>query len=276
MNIRDQAYRFSKQQIRQDKRNTKVINKIVDENSKEFMQWWALFQSVYPEYDNTTNSQIPNHELVNMLDMYAIQHGLQPANVSNVDQLLDYASTVYSSVIASESITKINKSLHTDVSQTADLGQKIYKHVAEQLTDEEIKRSYDGRKWSDNVWSNQAQLRNDVSKAMRQAMLSGNNPMSYAKDLRKKFGVFKYQAERILRTEGARVSGKQQMRNIKASGFDYAEWVASAGACRYCMEMDGKRFKVSKYGSDPYVLPKHHNCRCAVVAADNPDDIIDG
>ena len=79
-------------------------------------------------------------------------------------------------------------------------------------------------------------------------------------------GVFNYQADRILRTEGARVSGRQQAHDIKQAGFDKMEWIASAGACNHCAPLDGKVFRADKFGEDPYVLPFHPNCRCSVVA----------
>ncbi|CAH1857367.1 minor capsid protein [Convivina praedatoris] len=268
MNNRYEAFQFSKRQIKQDAKNAKLIDKIVKQQSLEFLAWWSLFQSKYPDFQQSDNSRAPDPELMSELNVYATKNGMNQVHVSNVDQMIEYATLLFTSIIALKSIRVVNQALRLDAKQTAEFGNKIYKQTAKAVGDEIINKTYDGMTWSSRIWSNQAQLRSDISRIMRQALLN-ENPMSATKELRDKFGVVKYQAERILRTEGARVSAAQQARNIKMAGYDKMEWVASPGACRFCLENDGKQFKADKFGSGRYTIPRHPNCRCAVVAVDS-------
>jgi len=96
-------------------------------------------------------------------------------------------------------------------------------------------------------------------------LLNRENPMSSVKDIRDKYNVFNYQSERILRTEGARISGQQQASDIKSADVHKAEWIASAGACEICRPLDGSIFPLSEFNNSRYSIPKHPNCRCAIV-----------
>lgn len=270
MNSRDQAFKFTQQQIKRDAKNARLVDKIVNRESKAFLVWWDLFQEKYPDYEQSDGINYPDAELLNELNQYAVDNNLRPQTVSNVDQMIDYAAMVYTSVIADKSINLIGKELKNDAKLTAAFTEKVYKKATDVVGSDIINKAYDGAKWSERIWSHQAQLRSDIAAEMRKALIMSNNPISAVKTIKDKYGVYRYQAERILRTEGARVSASQQARGIKASGYDRMEWISSVGACRYCLDMDGKKFDADKFGDPPYVIPKHPNCRCAVVAVGDP------
>ena len=138
----------------------------------------------------------------------------------------------------------------------------------DELKDDIIDRTYFGHVWSTDIWKHQAALRSDLLTIMRQSLLNKETPMSSVTDIRDKYHVFNYQSERILRTEGARISGLQQASDIRNADITKMEWIASAGACRHCMPLDGDIFPSSEFNNGKYQIPRHPNCRCAIVGVD--------
>ena len=266
MTLRQEMYEYSKEQIKADKRHAKKLASIVKTVSASYLVWWALFQSKNPEYEQSSNSQYPDHELQNELNQYAYEHGFQQKQVANNDELLDYAVVLFTSVLADRVINYTRTQLLKDKTYTAEQGAKLYNLVDNELSDDIIDKPFFGNVWSTDIWKHQAALRSDLLKIMRQTLLNRENPMSSVKEIRDKYHVFNYQSERILRTEGARISAQQQASDIKNAEVHKAEWVTSAGACDICRDLDGKVFKLSEFGGSKYAIPKHPNCRCSIVA----------
>lgn len=259
-------YEYSKEQIKADKRHAKKLASIVKTVSASYLVWWALFQSKNPDYEQSSNSQYPDHELQSELDQYAYEHGFQQKQVANNDELLDYAVVLFTSVLADRVINYTRTQLLKDKTFTAEQGAKIYNLVDNELSDDIIDKPFFGNVWSTDIWKHQAALRSDLLKVMRQTLLNRENPMSSVKEIRDKYHVFNYQSERILRTEGAYVSAEQQKHDIIAANIVKAEWVASPGACDICRPLDGKVFKISEFGDGRFTIPLHSNCRCSIVA----------
>lgn len=264
MTLRQEMYEYSKEQIKADKRHAKKLASIVKTVSASYLVWWALFQSKNPDYEQSSNSQYPEAELQNELSQYAYEHGFTQKQVANNDELLDYAVVLFTSVIADRVINYTRTQLLKDKTFTAEQGANLYNLVDNELSDDIIDEPFFSHVWSTDIWKHQAELRSDLLKVMRQTLLNRENPMSSVKDIRDKYHVFNYQAERILRTEGARISGQQQASDIKNADVHKAEWIASAGACDICRHLDGKVFGIDKFGNEPYVLPRHPSCRCAI------------
>lgn len=257
-------YEYSKEQIKADKRHAKKLASIVKTVSASYLVWWALFQSKNPDYEQSSNSQYPDQELQNELNQYAYEHGFQQKQVANNDELLDYAVVLFTSVLADRVINYTRTQLLKDKTFTAEQGAKLYNLVDNELSDDIIDKPFFGHVWSTDIWKNQAALRSDLLKIMRQTLLNRENPMSSVKDIRDKYHVFNYQSERILRTEGARISAQQQASDIKSADVSQAEWIASAGACEICRRLDGDVFPLSEFGNSKYTIPKHPGCRCVI------------
>lgn len=264
-------YDYSKEQIKADKRHAKKLASIVKTVSASYLVWWALFQSKNPDYEQSSNSQYPDQELQNELNQYAYEHGFQQKQVANNDELLDYAALLFTSVVADKVTNYTRTQLLKDKTYTAEQGAKLYNLSGNELSDNVVHNPFAGRIWSNDIWKHQEELRSDLLRIMRKALINRENPMSSVKDIRDKYNVFNYQSERILRTEGARISAQQQANDINKAGVQKAEWVASAGACSLCRDLDGKKFPLSEFGDGKYTIPKHPNCRCAIVAYDGED-----
>jgi len=262
-------YQYSKEQIKADKRHAAKLKHIVKGVTAAYLVWWALFQDKNKQYTQANDSNYPDYELVNELNEYATENGMNTKQPANNAELLEYATLLYTSVLAYKSIDYINKQLLKDKHYTAEIGAKMYKLVNNELADNIIDTTLKGVKWSDNIWANQSQLKNDLSTILRKSLLQSETTMSSVGLIRDKYNVYRYQSERILRTEGARVSAKQQANDIKQGGIDKAEWIASPGACSICSDLDGDIFPLKDFGSGKYVIPKHPNCRCAIAGAND-------
>lgn len=224
-----------------------------------------MFQSKNPEYEQSSNSKYPDIELMNELNQYADDNGFNRKQPANNDELLDYAVVLFTSVLADRVINYTRTQLLKDKTFTAEQGAKMYNLVNNELQDDIIDRTYFGHVWSTDIWKHQASLRSDLLTIMRQSLLKQENPMSSVSDIRDKYHVFNYQSERILRTEGARISGLQQASDIRNADITKMEWVASAGACSICKPLDGNIFPSSEFNNGKYQIPVHPSCRCAIV-----------
>lgn len=266
MTPRELMYKFSKGQIKLDEKNAKKLEKLIKGVSNEFLVWWSEFVDKNPDYTHANDSHRPDKDLLDELQEYADDNKVKLTAVRNNDDLLNAASLLFSSVSAYKSVDFISKQLSVELKNTAEIGRKAYSINNNQLSSKVINEPFDGVRWSDRIWKHQAELKRDMYRIMRETLLRGDVATGYTKEIRDKYGVFNYQADRILRTEAARVSSRQQFNDIKKAGFNKVEWIASSGACRHCAPLDGKTFSADKFGDDPYVLPKHPNCRCSIAA----------
>lgn len=132
--------------------------------------------------------------------------------------------------------------------------------------------SFHGATFSERIWGNQAQMKTDLSKLLQQGLIQGKNPRALSKDLRKyyigdgKDGGAAYAAERLMRTELARVQTEAQRQSFLANGFEEYTFHANRGCCSACADLDGKHFKIKDMMPGKNAPPMHPNCRCSVSA----------
>lgn len=267
MTPRELMYKFSKGQIKLDEKNAKELKKLIKGLSNDFLLWWSEFVDENPDYTHANDSHRPDKNLLDELKEFAENNDIQLPSVRNNDDLLNVATLLFSSVLAFKAVEFIGDKLSIELTETAKIGREAYHIKNNKLGVEVIDELLEGARWSDRIWKHQAELKSDLYRIMKQTLLSGDVATGYTKEIRDKYGVFNHQADRILRTEAARVSGRQQAHDIKEAGFDKMEWIASAGACEHCRPLDGKVFPADKFADGSCVLIRHPNCRCSVVAA---------
>lgn len=130
----------------------------------------------------------------------------------------------------------------------------------------------EGGKWSKRLWENSTVLTNEVAFWLNQKLVGNMNYKDFARSLkgfvsdsvRKK----RYVAERLARTESARMEAAVQTELWKQGDFKYYEYIAEGGkVCDVCKELDGKIFKLSEQERGKNMYPMHPNCRCSAVAS---------
>lgn len=125
--------------------------------------------------------------------------------------------------------------------------------------------SFKNATFSERIWVNQDQLKNSLSSVLSNALIQGKNPREFIPQIRKKFDVSRCNAERLLRTEIARVQTQAQAESYESNGIDEYEYVACGlkDVCPLCKEMDGKTFKLKDMEIGINAPPLHPNCHCA-------------
>lgn len=95
--------------------------------------------------------------------------------------------------------------------------------------------------FSKNVWANVDTLKANLDGLLSTAIIRGDNPselIKYLKPLVKETVLNKrYAAERIARTESARVQYKAQLDSLKTNDYKYCKWYIEPGACKACREI---------------------------------------
>ena len=119
--------------------------------------------------------------------------------------------------------------------------------------------------FSDNIWLYKTELQNDLEKMLVRTFTRGENPRVMARELKKRFDVTGYQAERLARTETARMQTAIQRDSLEENGIKQYEYIAEPSACeKKCRPLDGKIYQLDKMvvGENAPVL--HPNCRCRI------------
>lgn len=123
-----------------------------------------------------------------------------------------------------------------------------------------VNGSFHSGKFSDRIWHYQDLLRVELEKLLQTGLIQGRNPRVLARELEKRFGVSQYNAERLMRTELARVQTEAQKQSFERNGFEMYTFHALAEAARFdcnCSNMDGKHFKISEMVVGENAPPLH-------------------
>ena len=132
-----------------------------------------------------------------------------------------------------------------------------------------VNSSFHNAKFSDRIWMYQDLMKADLSKLLQTGLIQGKNPRVLARELKKTFNTSTFNAERLMRTELARVQTEAQKQSFERNGFDQYEFIVNSGCCDICQGLSGKHFKVEKMMPGENAPPMHPHCRCSVAAYSN-------
>lgn len=204
-------------------------------------------------FSDEANEQMRLYNLamkVNRLELLKANIGLEL--VAGHDELKSYTGDKLEGAYLEE--IKRNASILGD---TVIDNAKMAKTVADS--------SFKNATFSERIWVNQDQLKNSLSSVLSNALIQGKNPREFIPQIRKKFDVSRCNAERLLRTEIARVQTQAQAESYEANGIDEYEYIACSlkDVCPLCKEMDGKTFKLKDMEIGENAPPIHPNCHCS-------------
>lgn len=123
-----------------------------------------------------------------------------------------------------------------------------------------------GQKFSSRVWGGlglRAALQRDVFGSLNRIY---TDMMGYKQErdrLAKKFGTSKANAQRLLKTEIARINADTQLAMLQDNGFTHMIFVAEPGACDLCGPLDQKAIPIDQVEKGVNMFPMHPNCRCS-------------
>lgn len=155
----------------------------------------------------------------------------------------------------------------SDLWTSKEVQGQIYKQIA-------------NANFSKRIWADIDGLKGTLDGLVSTAIIRGDNPKSMAKWLTgmvsATVGNQRYAAERLARTETARVQFEAQQKSIIDAGYKYVKWMAEGSACKLCREI---AYKDNGYDEDGVYkakdvpdIPVHPNCMCSISAYWVDDD----
>ncbi|MFC6180339.1 hypothetical protein [Lactiplantibacillus daowaiensis] len=133
--------------------------------------------------------------------------------------------------------------------------------------------------WSDSLWLKSESMANDVQSLVNLHLRHGMsiddlkgmlvqhvNPRQFrpGKSIADRISQMDYQAERILRTESARLVDEVNMTTYSMQGVIWVDWIDEPGACEMCAALaDGGPYPLNDVPSIPG--DTHPNCRCSKI-----------
>lgn len=127
-----------------------------------------------------------------------------------------------------------------------------------------VNGSYKNAYYSDRIWGIiQVDLRTTLEKLLLKAIVQGLNPREIARQLRKPFDVAKNQAERLARTELARVQSEVQKQSYTSNKIDKFVFIREATACPICKAVSTEPISIDNFEVGVNAAPIHPNCRCS-------------
>ena len=155
----------------------------------------------------------------------------------------------------------------SDLWTSKEVQGQIYKQIA-------------NANFSKRIWADIDGLKGTLDGLVSTAIIRGDNPKSMAKWLTgmvsAAVGNQRYVAERLARTETARVQFEAQQKSILDAGYKYVKWMAEGSACKLCREI---AYKDNGYDEDGVYkakdvpdIPVHPNCMCSISAYWVDDD----
>lgn len=207
------------------------------------------------DFSKEANYQLKIYNLTmrtSRLELLKSQIGLEL--VSTTDNLHKYLADV----LSDEAVAEYKR-------QAGILGDTVGKDYQRKL-ESVVKGSHQTATFSENIWRYQAELKAELDKLLIRAIAQGKNPRDLARFLRNLFDVTKYQAERLMRTESARIQTEIQKMSYEEFGYEEYEFIAEPSACSICKPLDKKIFKTKDMQPGENAPAMHPNCRCSTAA----------
>lgn len=146
------------------------------------------------------------------------------------------------------------------------ISDKKIKTIAQQIVND----SHTIAHFSDYIWTNLKELRNDLQNGLNRSILRGQNPNVWKKDLYKHFKgrtqKAEFAARRLAVTETAIAQTKAGLISAKENGYDKVIVITELGACKDCKPHDGDIVDIDEAKMGDNVPIWHPFCRCTVAA----------
>lgn len=190
---------------------------------------------------------------INRLEMLKAQIGLEL--VSSFDEMQKFFE---------EKLTE--RTLEEFERQSGILGSSVSN--ASRAAATIVGASFYNATFSQRIWANEDMLKSEISRLLQKGMIQGKNPKVLAGELRQKFDVSKYESERLMRTEMARVQVEAQKMSYERGEFEEYEYMTchKGDACEACKALNSKHFKVKDMKPGENAPPMHPNCHCSTCA----------
>lgn len=190
---------------------------------------------------------------INRLEMLKAYIGLDTIDAGyDLDRIADYYLT--------------DRSRQEFERQAGILGNSVRPTAKD--VDDIVHSSFYNATFSQRIWANMSELHDELSTILTNGIIQGINPRQMTSRMAERFNVSEYDAERLLRTEMARVQTETQRQSFQMAGFEYYVFISLEGrACPVCAALDtGEPIPLEDFMPGETAPPIHPQCRCSVAA----------
>ena len=147
----------------------------------------------------------------------------------------------------------------------------VFSILDQGTVDQVLNTKFYGENYSERIWSNTNVFADELQQLLTSAIASGQGPQKTIRQLRERFGVRKYYAERLLRTETNYFHNQAELDSYAELGISKYKILATLDmrTSEICQRMDGKTYYIKKAKVGINYPPLHPNCRTTVVAVLN-------
>lgn len=134
-----------------------------------------------------------------------------------------------------------------------------------------VHASFHHATFSERIWASHERMKADLAKLLQTGLIRGVNARKLAGDMREYVlggakGGARFNAERLMRTELARVQIEAQKKAFIEMGFEDYTFHANPRCCDACQMLNGKHFKIRDMMSGENAPPMHPLCKCSISA----------
>lgn len=126
-----------------------------------------------------------------------------------------------------------------------------------------LNENWSGKHYSQRIWKNTDILAESLSEILGGAMLSGQSIAKTSRQVRERFGVGKYYAERLVRTETNHFNNEADAMAYEEMDVEKYVFLATLDTrtSAICQSLDNKVFELKKRQVGVNYPPLHPNCR---------------
>lgn len=224
----------------------------LDEADKTLlMEQMDEFAEKYPQYAHL----LPVRESIYRLDrLQGLQYSVFMAQ-ANIAGYTNEQLTEYETKLAQQGL---NYSM-----ETLGFGKNFYS-INDNIVQEFVDVPWcNGENFSTRIWNDTQRVAEYINRDMAQAFARGDSYDRIVKDVRRRFGVNRSNAYRLVFTEGTYVMAESSIKPFEEdfTQYEYSP-ILDSKTCEICRALNGKIFDISERQPGVNFPPMHPWCRC--------------
>lgn len=215
------------------------------------MEQMDEFAEKYPQYAHL----LPVRESIYKLDrLQGLQYSVFMAQ-ANIAGYTNEQLTEYETKLAQQGL---NYSM-----ETLGFGKNFYA-INAAIVKEFVDVAWcNGENFSTRIWNDTQRVAEYINRDMAQAFARGDSYDRIVKDVRRRFGVNRSNAYRLVFTEGTYVMAESSIKPFEEdfTQYEYSP-ILDSKTCEICRALNGKVFEISERQPGVNFPPMHPWCRC--------------
>lgn len=212
-------------------------------------------------------AKTPDKNFKEQLDQYSRTMALPRFLSLDLDaQILAHDAAVAQAITTTNALAKNSLTAYyytvNEIEAGLGVGLKYGAMNAKQVR-ELITTNWSGKEFSERIWDDRTKLATDLKRVMVDGFTKRKRNEGMAKDIAERFDVSYSSAERLVRTESARIVEAATQDAYKEIGVEQYEYSAilDERTSEICEELDGKIFNTADEVQGVNAPPMHPNCR---------------